>query len=47
MREGEAIYYIGQFDFTNAEIVRFTLEVGPEGQEPSHTIEWSTQLYVN
>ncbi len=47
VREGEAIYYIGQFDFTNAEIVRFTLEVGPEGQEPSHTIEWSTQLYVN
>lgn len=45
VREGEAIYYIGQFDFSNAEVLRFTLEVAPEGQEPSHPIEWSTQLY--
>lgn len=47
VREGEAIYYIGQFDFSNAEVLRFTLEVAPEGQEPSHAIEWSTQLYAN
>jgi hypothetical protein len=47
VREGEAIYYIGQFDFSNAEVLRFTLEVAPEGQEPSHPIEWSTQLYSN
>jgi hypothetical protein len=47
VREGEAIYYIGQFKFSNAEIVRFTLEVSPEGGEPGHTIEWNTQLYQN
>jgi hypothetical protein len=47
VREGEAIYYIGQFDFSNAEILRFTLEVAPEGNEPAHAIEWSTQLYSN
>jgi hypothetical protein len=47
VREGEAIYYLGQFDFSNAEVLRFTLEVAPEGQEPSHPIEWSTQLYSN
>lgn len=47
VREGDAIYYIGQFDFSNAEVLRFTLEVAPEGQEPSHPIEWSTQLYSN
>jgi hypothetical protein len=47
VREGEAIYYIGQFDFSNAEVLRFTLEVAPEGQEPSHPVEWSTQLYSN
>ena len=46
VREGEAIYYIGQFDFSNAEILRFTLEVHPEGLEGAHTIEWSTQLYA-
>jgi hypothetical protein len=47
IREGEAIYYIGQFDFSDREVLRFTLEVHPEGQEGAHTIEWSTQLYVN
>lgn len=47
VREGTAIYYIGQFDFSDREIVRFTLEVSPEGREPAHTIEWSTQLYRN
>jgi hypothetical protein len=45
IREGEAIYYIGQFDFSNAEILRFTVEVQPEGREPGHTLEWNTQLY--
>jgi hypothetical protein len=47
IREGEAIYYIGQFDFSDREVLRFTLEVHPEGQEGAHTIEWSTQLYSN
>ena len=47
IREGEAIYYISQFKFSNAEIVRFTLEISPEGREPGHAIEWNTQLYQN
>ena len=47
VREGEAIYYIGQFDFSDREVLRFTLEVSPEGREPSHAIEWTTQLYSN
>lgn len=47
VREGEAIYYIGQFDFSDREVLRFTLELSPEGQEPSHAIEWTTQLYRN
>ena len=46
IREGEAIYYIGQFDFSDREVLRFTLEVHPEGQEGAHTIEWTTQLYA-
>ncbi len=45
IREGEAIYYIGQFDFSNAEILRFTVEVQPEGREPGLALEWNTQLY--
>lgn len=47
VREGAAIYYIGQFNFSDREVLRFTLEVHPEGQEGAHTIEWSTQLYSN
>lgn len=47
VREGTAIYYIGQFDFSDREVLRFTLEVSPEGREPAHTIEWSTQLFRN
>ena len=47
VREGDAIYYIGQFDFSDREVLRFTLEVSPEGGEPSHAIEWTTQLYRN
>lgn len=47
VREGEAIYYIGQFDFSEGEVLRFTLEVSPEGHEPAHSIEWTTQLYRN
>ncbi len=47
IREGESIYYIGQFDFSNAEILRFTVEVQPEGREPGHTLEWNTQLYTD
>lgn len=47
VREGEAIYYIGQFDFSDREVLRFTLMVSPEGREPAHAIEWTTQLYRN
>jgi hypothetical protein len=47
IREGDAIYYIGEFDFSNAEILRFEIEVQPEGKGAAHTIEWSTQLYIN
>lgn len=45
IREGEAVYYIGQFDFSNAENVRFAVSVQPEGKGPVREIEWSTQLY--
>jgi hypothetical protein len=47
VREGEAIYYIGQFDFSNAEIVRFAVNVTPAGETAAQAIEWSTQLYAD
>ena len=47
VREGDAIYYLGQFEFSNAELLRFNVQVQPEQQGPSHTIEWTTTLYAN
>ncbi len=45
IHEGDAIYYIGEFDFSNAETLRFKIDVQPEGTGSSHTLEWTTQLY--
>jgi hypothetical protein len=47
IREGAAIYYIGQFDFSNAETLRFSVAVQPEGKGDKHLIEWTTQLYAD
>lgn len=47
VREGEAIYYLAQFEFSNAETLRFTIEVQPEGQGPAREITWTTQLYAD
>jgi hypothetical protein len=47
VREGEAIYYLAQFDFSNAETLRFTIEVQPEGEGRTNTLTWTTQLYAD
>ncbi|MES2625155.1 MAG: DUF4426 domain-containing protein [Pseudomonadota bacterium] len=47
IREGEAIYYIGQFDFSNAETIRLNVDVQPELKGAVHEIEWTTQLYAD
>jgi hypothetical protein len=47
VREGEAIYYLAQFDFSNAETLRFEIDVQPEGQGEAHKITWNTQLYAD
>lgn len=47
IRDGEAIYYIGEFDFSNAENLHFLLSIQPEGAAIAHPLRWSTQLYAN
>ena len=47
LKKETAIYYIGEFDFSNAEIVRFTLEVQPENSTSVHEISWETRVYNN
>ena len=45
IREENAIYYIGEFEYSNAEIVRFTINVQPEMTGQSHEIRWETRMY--
>ena len=45
IREENAIYYIGEFEYSNAEIVRFTIHVQPEMTGQSHEIRWETRMY--
>lgn len=47
IREGSAIYYIGEFEFSNAEPVFFRLSVQPEGRGPEYSLEWDTRVYIN
>jgi hypothetical protein len=47
VREGAAIYYLGQFEFSNAELLRFRVSVQPEQQGPVHQIEWTSTLYAD
>lgn len=46
IREGDAIYYIGQFEFSNAELLRFKVQVQPQHAGPAYDIEWTTTLYA-
>jgi len=47
VKEGEAIYYLAQFEFSNAENLRFTVQVQPEQAGKTYPIEWSTALYAD
>jgi hypothetical protein len=47
VREGEAIYYIGQFVFSNAELLRFNVDVQPEANGSTLPLEWTTTLYAD
>jgi hypothetical protein len=45
IREGESIYYLGEFEFSNGEALRLVVDIQPESQGTTHQIEWTTQLY--
>tara|TARA_R110000772_G_scaffold152999_2_gene263934 strand:- start:5509 stop:5958 length:450 start_codon:yes stop_codon:yes gene_type:complete len=47
IREGTAVYYLGQFEFSNAENLRFSLEIQPENSGPVYPISYTTQMYIN
>lgn len=47
VKEGPAIYYLGEFEFSNAEPVVFELHIQPEGRGPEYELSWDTRVYIN
>ncbi len=47
IREGPAIYYIGEFKFINEEWRFFEVDFRPEGADQTYTFELKHQLYIN
>jgi len=46
IREGDAIYYIGEFPIIDGEIVRFEIKVTPEGSDQVLTAKFHEQFFV-
>ena len=47
IREGPAIYYIGEFKFINEEWRFFEVDFRPEGADQTYTLKFKHQLYIN
>ena len=47
VREGNAIYYIGQFGVTNEETVKFDASVRPQGNPGDLKVEFSQDFYTH
>ncbi|WP_414979731.1 DUF4426 domain-containing protein [Congregibacter sp.] len=47
VREGPAIYYIGEFKFINREWRFFEFNFSPEGSEETLSFEFKQQMYIN
>lgn len=47
LRDGEAIYYIGEFTVANEEIVTFNISVKPEGADAPHVFTFRQQFYTD
>ena len=46
VREGTAIYYIGDFPITHEETLRFTVDVTPEGQTDAYQVNFKQQFFT-
>ena len=45
IREGTAIYYIGEFPITHEETLRFSVHVKPEGSSESQEVKFKQQFF--
>jgi hypothetical protein len=46
IREGTAIYYIGEFPITHEETLRFTVAVKPEGGNETQQVKFKQQFFT-
>lgn len=46
-REGNAIYYIGQFGVANEETVKFDVRIRPRGAQDEFRVEFSQDFYTH
>jgi hypothetical protein len=46
IREGNAIYYIGEFGVANEETMNFKVQVRPQGERDFYEVEFSQDFYT-
>jgi hypothetical protein len=47
LREGDAIYYIGELTVSNQEMLTFSINVRPEGVDAPYQIRFRQQFYTD
>lgn len=47
IREGNALYYLGEFPVANGEVLDFTLKVIPEGEKEAFTITFRKRFFTD
>lgn len=45
--ETNALYYIGDFGFTDDQVLRFSLQVQPDPNQPAYSINFEQRFYVD
>ena len=45
--ETDALYYIGDFGFTDDQVLRFNLQVQPDPNQPAYDINFEQRFYVD
>lgn len=43
--EGNAIYYLGQFGFSDDQVIRLAIEVQPDPNQPAYTVQFEQKFY--
>ena len=47
IEEADALYYIGDFGFTDDQVLRFSLQVQPDPNQPARSINFEQRFYVD